>query len=284
MARARSVFGENLLKLLNMPELPEVETIVRYLRPLVRGKRILGFEARASWLFRSSREYTNLKSIYEYIKGRKITELSRVGKNIVFRLSGGKYFLIHLMMTGKLLWNPMGERKHDRLVIKLSGNNKLVFNDLRMFGRCQLISPEKLLLGQDAFTIKFAEFKNLFSGKKGMIKSLLMNQKILAGLGNIYADEILWYAGVGPTRDVSTLTALELERLYISVKKVLQLAIKKGGTSSRDYLKPDGSKGDYYEIRRVYQRTGEKCVRDGAIIKRIKIGGRPSHFCPRHQK
>ncbi len=264
-----------------MPELPEVETIVRYLRPRLRGKRILGFETKTARLFR---DHKNPDEVRKAVLGRKITDLERVGKNIVFKLSDGNYFLLHLMMTGKLLWNPTGERKHDRLVLKLSENNKLVFNDVRQFGRCRIISPEKLLLGQDPLAIKFREFKNLLSGHRGALKNLLLNQKILAGIGNIYADEILWYAGVRPTRSGSTLTDAELSKLHGAIKKVLVLAIKKGGTSSRDYLKPDGSKGEYYEVRRAYQRQREKCARDGAIIKRIKIGGRSSHFCPLHQK
>lgn len=263
-----------------MPELPEVETIVRYLRPRLKGKRILGFEAKASRLFRG---HKNPAEVRRLVLGRKIIDLERVGKNIIFKLENGGYLLLHLMMTGQLLWNPAGERKHDRLVLKLSGNNKLVFNDVRRFGKCQFVSPEKLLLGRNALTIKLEEFKNLLAGKKGRIKGLLMDQKILAGIGNIYADEILWYAGVRPTRTALSLSAPELERLCGSIKKVLQLAIKKGGTSSRDYLKPDGSRGGYYQVRKAYQREGEKCARDGAIIKRIKIGGRSSHFCPKHQ-
>lgn len=263
-----------------MPELPEVETIVRYLRSRLRGRRILGFEAKAPRLFRG---HKNSAEVHRAVLGKKIVGLERVGKNIIFKLENGSYLLLHLMMTGKLLWNPVGQRKYDRLIIKLSGGGRLVFNDVRKFGKCQIISPEKLLLGRDALTVKFAEFKKLLVGKKGRTKSLLMDQKVLAGIGNIYADETLWYAGIKPTRAASTLNAPELERLYTSVKKVLRLAIKKGGTSSRDYLKPDGSKGKYYEVRKVYQREGEKCARDGAIIKRVKIGGRSSHFCPRHQ-
>ena len=264
-----------------MPELPEVETIVRYLRLRLRGKRILDWQIRAAGVLRGA------GSVGEFRKktiGRKIIGLKRAGKNIILELEGRNYLLFHLMMTGQLLWNPTGERKHDRLVLKLSGSNRLVFNDLRRFGKCELVFPEKLDLGPDPLTIKFTEFKNLLVKKRGAIKSLLMDQKILAGIGNIYADEILWYAGIRPTRAAISLRPVELVKLYAAIKKVLLLAIEKGGTSARDYLKPDGSKGEYYEIRRAYQREGEKCARDGAIIKRIKMGGRSSHFCPKHQR
>lgn len=264
-----------------MPELPEVETIVRYLRPRLKRKRILGLEVKATRVLRGS---GGVGEIRKKIIDQKIMDLERMGKNILLKLENRNYLLFHLMLTGQLLWNPAGERKYDRLVLKLSGNNQLVFNDVRQFGRCGLVAPEKLLLGQDAFTVKFAEFKNLLAGKKGAVKSLLMNQQILAGIGNIYADEILWYAGIKPIRVAASLSTPELKKLYASIKKVLQLAIKKGGSSARDYLKPDGSRGGYYEVRKVYQREGEKCARDGAIIKRIKIGGRSGHFCPRHQK
>lgn len=264
-----------------MPELPEVETIVRYLRPRLRGKRILDWEIKTTGVLRDA---GGSDAVYKKIIKQKIIGLERRGKNIFLKLESGNYLLFHLMLTGQLLWNPVGERKHDRLVLKLSGNNKLVFNDLRRFGKCELAFPEKLELGPDPLTIKFTEFKNLLARKKGKIKSLLMDQKILAGIGNIYADEILWYAGIRPTRSAISLGAIKLESLYKAIKKVLKLAIKKGGSSARDYLRPDGSEGKYYQVRKVYQREGEKCARDGAIIKRIKIGGRSSHFCPKHQK
>lgn len=264
-----------------MPELPEVETIVRYLRSRLRGKRILGLEVTAVKVLRGA---GSVGEVRKKIINQKILDVERLGKNIILSLENKNYLLFHLMMTGQLLWNPAGERKHDRLVLKLSGNNRLVFNDLRLFGKCQLVAAEKLLLGPDALVVKFAEFKKLLAGKKDAIKSLLMNQKILAGIGNIYADEILWYAGIKPTRKAVSLNTFELKRLYTAMGKVLRAAIRKGGTSSRDYLKPDGSKGEYYELRKAYQREGEKCARDGAIIQIIKIGGRSSHFCPKHQK
>lgn len=264
-----------------MPELPEVETIVRYLRPRVVGKEILEMHSDTPRLFRG---HKNSGEVRYAVVGKKIIGLARAGKNIVFRLSDGKRFLIHLMMTGKLLWNPQGNRKHDRMILRLSGGNKLVLNDVRKFGRCRIVESPTKLVGSDPLQIEFKKFEILISGRGGAIKNLLLNQKILAGIGNIYSDEILWYAGINPLRTAASLKEPELKKIYSAARRVLYRAIGAGGTSARDYLKPDGSKGGYYKIRKVYQRAGEKCSRDNAIIKRIKVGQRSAHFCPKHQK
>lgn len=289
-----------------MPELPEVEIIVRYLRPKILGRKILGLEILSR---RAVRDFKNPAELKNEVVGQKITGVERTGKYIVFKLSGGKYFLFHLMMTGKLFLNPQEKNKHDRLVLYLSGSKKLVFNDIRQFGKCMLVSPpsdvilressdrrisnNQILrftqndfvskLGEDPLKISFKEFKDLISSRNKIIKNFLIDQKILAGIGNIYADEILWEAGIYPKRVVSTLKPIEISRLYKSIQKILRLAIKKEGTSSRDYQKPDGSKGDYYGIRKAYQRTGEKCSRCGGTIKRVIIGARSTHFCFKHQ-
>ena len=113
---------------------------------------------------------------------------------------------------------------------------------------------------------------------------LLLNQKIIAGIGNIYSDEILWHAGIRPTRKTDSLKKIEIKKLFSALKYVLRLAIRNEGTSMRDYRKPDGTKGGYYQIRKAYNRAGERCSRDGAIIRRIEIGGRSAYFCPRHQE
>jgi len=276
-----------------MPELPEVETIVRYLRPQICGKRIWDIEVRGR---RVLRDYQSPQEFVSLIKGRRIKSIGRFGKNIIFELAGGTCFAIHLMMTGRWFLDPAEETPYDRLIFRLSGGRRMVFNDIRQFGRCRLIAFgenneegrkfrfPKLNLGPDASTLTLKEFSNQLSGRKGAIKSILLNQKIIAGIGNIYSDEILWYAGIKPTRKLELISEKETRLLYAALKKVLRLAIKKEGTSARDYLKPDGSRGGYYEIRRVYQRQGERCVLDGAIIKKIKLGSRSAYFCPRHQR
>lgn len=264
-----------------MPELPEVETIVRYLRPRVVGKKILEMHSDTPRLFR---DHKNSGEVKRAVIGKNVIQLTRVGKNIVFRLSSGNCFLIHLMMTGKLLWNPEGERRHDRMILRLSGGNKLILNDIRKFGRCRVVDFTESLAGADPRKLKFRKFKNLITGRRGAIKNLLLSQKILAGIGNIYSDEILWYAGIDPRRKAASLKDSELKKIYSATRRVLYRAIGAGGTSARDYLKPDGSRGGYYEIRKVYQREGEKCSRDGTAIHRIRVGQRSAHFCPKHQK
>lgn len=263
-----------------MPELPEVETIVRYLKSRISGRRILDFEPRSK---RVMRYFGKLSSVRSHLAGQTIQKVERKGKFVVCKLSGGNCLLFHLMMTGQLLLNPKSQSPHDRLVIKLSGGTKLVFRDIRQFGFCKIVSGKELLTGEDPLAVSFSAFKNLISERKSAIKNLLLNQKILSGIGNIYADEILWRAEIHPLRKTSTLGNRELRRFYSSMRSVLRLAIKKEGTSARNYIKPDGKAGGYFELRKVYQRTGERCRRCQGIIKRIAVGQRSTHFCPKHQ-
>lgn len=275
-----------------MPELPEVETIVRYLRPKIRGKRILGIWSNTPRLFRQN---VQLPVLNKLLLGRKIMDAVRLGKNLIFMLEGNYDLYLHLMMTGKLLWNPRNVRgPHIRFRMRLSGGGILVLHDIRKFGWIRLIrrSPtsrgksgfEKLNLGPDALSLSFQKFRDVFKKRKGAIKPLLLNQSVISGIGNIYSDEILWYAGIYPKRKADSLGYREVKKLYSALRHILGLAIRKGGASARDYRKPDGSKGGYYEIRKAYQRTGERCSLEGAVIKRIKIGQRSAHFCPHHQK
>lgn len=264
-----------------MPELPEVETIVCYLRSEIRGKRILNVEVRGR---RVLRDYKDPKEFIKLVVSKRIENISRLGKNIIFELSGRTYFALHLMMTGRLFLNPAQRSIHDRLIFQLSGKQKLIFNDIRQFGWCRVVFVPHMLVGPDALSLSLREFKNLIRRRGGVIKNTLLNQKIISGIGNIYSDEILWYARIKPTRKTDSLFGSEIDALYRATEKVLKLAIKKGGTSARDYRKPDGSKGGYYEIRRAYQRTGKRCVRDGAVIRRIIIGQRSAHYCPKHQR
>jgi len=263
-----------------MPELPEVETIVRYLGPRISGKRILKVATDTPRLFR---DYKNPAEVIRKIEGATIQDVSRRGKNIVFHLSGGKYLLMHLMMSGRLRLNPRDESPYDHLTLFLSGKNKLVFNDARKFGRCRLMRSLGGIAGREPFAISFADFKQALFNRKGAIKPLLLNQNILAGIGNIYSDEMLWHAGIHPLRKASRLKAREMRLLWSAMRRVLRAGIEKGGSSMRSFQSPNGDEGRYYNIRKAYRRTGEKCPRDGAIIQRIVIGQRSTHFCPKHQ-
>ncbi len=240
-------------------------------------------------LFRdgNNKRITNPKRIYEYTKhaviGKKIKYVERFGKNIALVLSSGDNLLIHLMMTGQILLNPKSKKPHDRMEMRLSGGMRLAFNDTRKFGRVRLHKEPQKIIGPDALSISLAEFIQNLGHGTAKIKSALLNQQIIAGLGNIYADEALWYANIHPLRRACDLSQNDLKRLYHVCRRVLKTAINKEGTTFRDYRKPDDSEGGYYKIRKVYQRTGEKCLRDGAVIKRIVVGQRATHYCSKHQ-
>ncbi len=264
-----------------MPELPEIETIVRHLRPAILKKKIVGLESNTPRLFRDHRNSSEVKRA---ILGQRIEALSRLGKNIMFQLSNGKYLLLHLMMSGKLLVNPIGNRVHDRMVLRLSGNTRLVFNDARKFGRCRVVEGFAGLVGPDALSLSPVQFREAVKARRGVIKSMLLNQKVLAGIGNIYADEILWYARIHPLRRSDTLKKGEIDKLCGATQQVLELAVEREGSSMTYYRKPDGSQGGYYPVRKVYGRKGEPCPRDRAAISRIVVGQRSTHFCPSCQK
>lgn len=270
-----------------MPELPEVETIVRALVPALKGKKITGVWSDEPRLFRGGKSYAEVKRA---ATGRKIVSLERRGKNIILHLSGGDDLIIHLMMSGSLLLGP--HTAHDRHVhfrLTLTGKTELLFNDPRKFGTVKLAGNEKdphhvaHRLGTDALVISEKELNDVLGGKKGKIKPVLLNQALISGIGNIYSDEILWDAGIHPERKGNTLSGAEIKKLHRAMRHILHLAIRKEGTSSRNYRKPDASKGGYYDIRNVYQRTGTACTRDGALIKKKTINGRTAHFCPHHQ-
>lgn len=264
-----------------MPELPEVETITRLLRSQISGKKILRI-ASIGKNNRFFRYFKNSKKLEELVRNRTIKTVDRIGKNIVFKLSGGVDLALHLMMTGKILFNPRGSRPHDRMRMDLSDNAHIIFNDIRKFGWCRAISPGQNL-GKDALKIRLKDFSRIVASRKERIKNMLLDQGMIAGIGNIYSDEILWYAGVNPLRPASSLTDKEIAGIYRAMRRILLLAVKKGGSTMRDYQKPDGSKGGYYALRKVYRMTGTPCVQDGALIQRIIVGQRTAHFCPIHQ-
>jgi len=256
-----------------MPELPEAEVTTRKLRPLIIGKRILNFN-------------------------RRILNIERRGKAILIHLSGGKILGFHQRMTGKLLIVPRGWKdKHTRFAAKLSSGKDLVFHDVRKFGIVWYGEAKKVMsdqyfktLGPDALRISLESFREILKGNNPLnppyfkgetkIKPFLLNQKNLAGIGNIMADEILWRAKIYPKREVRSLNRSEVRNLWKSIKFILNRSIKLGGSSMRDWLHPDGDKGGYFEKRCVYDREGKKCFRCGRKISRKKIAGRSSYYCP----
>lgn len=288
-----------------MPELPEVQTTVNYLKKSVLNRKVLDLWTDTPKLFKNKRGW---KEALKEIRGRKIIDISRRGKNIIFDFDGPLSMLVHQKMSGHLLvgrwkkengqWKPILPKtlndpmnRFIHVIFYLSSNLEMALSDLRKFAKIAIFKDLKIdeveevkKLGPDPLKISFIKFAEILKLKKGKIKQTLLDQTVFAGIGNIYGDEILWHAGVHPLRRTETLSESETRKIYLSSKKVLNLALKRGGTSFDDYRKPDGTKGLYHLIRKVYQREDEKCSRDGALIKRIKVGGRSSHFCPKHQR
>lgn len=270
-----------------MPELPEVETIARGL-----AKRITGDVIESVWL---GSKPEPLKSpaaqIEAALQSKKISDVRRSGKHIVFDLQApgangsASQWIVHLGMTGRLLvCSPDQEtEKHTHAVLRLESGREVRFVDPRRFGRLAVIenfTPP----GAEPLKTSAEDFAILFRGRKTPIKSALLNQKLLSGVGNIYADEALFRAGVRPRRRAASLTREELARLHKGLQQVLKEAIRLGGSSISDYVDSNGEEGFFQLKHRVYGREGQPCRKCGTPIKRVVIAGRSSHYCPQCQK
>jgi formamidopyrimidine-DNA glycosylase len=287
-----------------MPELPEVETIARGLHERVAGDAI-----ESVWL--GSKPQT-MKSrpaeIAATLEHARIAQVRRMGKHIVFDLErNGKVqaplpakgrrrrialgprsqWIVHLGMTGRMVvCEPSAEiAKHTHAIVTLASGRELRFVDPRRFGRLSVASQGNFEAGGvEPLEVEKERFLALFRGRKTPVKSALLNQKLLRGVGNIYADESLFRAGLRPRRRLSIVTQAQLERLYLAVQEVLKEAIALGGSSISDYVDADGEEGFFQFQHRVYGREGEPCLVCKTPIKRVVIVGRSSHYCPHCQK
>jgi formamidopyrimidine-DNA glycosylase len=263
-----------------MPELPEVETVVRSIRPLV-GRRIVAAEFRNLRVLRGG----DPDAMSARLAGRKITAVKRYGKFIVASLGGGGYLMVHLGMTGRLLLGG-GAGKHTHAIFTFD-RGMLLYDDSRQFGCIELSEefPRRVArLGPEPLEVEFDEFASAMKKRKTRIKSLLLNQTFLRGLGNIYADEALFRAGIHPEALASRIKADRARRLYDAIIAVLTEAIAAGGSSISDYVDAEGRKGFFQISHRVYQRTGEPCVTCKTPIRRVIVTQRSSHFCPKCQR
>jgi formamidopyrimidine-DNA glycosylase len=274
-----------------MPELPEVETIARGLDKRVRGDAI-----ESVWLgkYREPLKST-AKQIAGALTGSRIAKVRRVGKHIVFDLEpqtspNGKsssQWIVHLGMTGRMLVCSPGDEtvKHTHAVASLSSGRELRFIDPRRFGRLSVATEQSFAgPGTEPLTVSAEDFAKLFRGRKTPIKAALLNQKLLHGVGNIYADESLFRAGIRPRKQAGKLTRAELDRLHVALREVLKEAIKLGGSSVSDYVDAEGREGFFQLQHRVYLRTGKPCLVCKTAIKRFVLGGRGTHYCPRCQR
>ncbi|MGD0732284.1 MAG: bifunctional DNA-formamidopyrimidine glycosylase/DNA-(apurinic or apyrimidinic site) lyase [Terracidiphilus sp.] len=282
-----------------MPELPEVETIARGVHERVRGDRIV-----AAW-FSSHKEpfKTPPRRQGKGLEGRVFLAVHRTGKHIVCELgpagdgvagqsSGAPdaQWIVHLGMTGRLLvTSPNGPvAAHTHVRLSLASGRELRFVDPRRFGRLEFRdlgrSEEFSATGAEPLSIGTKEFAGLFHGRRLAIKAALLNQTLLAGVGNIYADEGLFHAGIRPRRSAGRLTRAELERLRLALRKVMEHAIRLGGSSVSDYVDADGVRGFFQLEHCVYLRTGLPCRRCETPIRRILVAGRGTHYCPNCQR
>ena len=278
-----------------MPELPEVETIARGLQ-----KRIAGDVVQSVWLGKKPEIYKSKpQEIVEVLHGAHIKKVRRVGKHIVFDLEllarkktkkdGARHgqWIVHLGMTGKVqVVDPnVEEERHTHSILRLASGRELRFVDPRRFGRLAVVVQDSKASegfrapGDEPLDSQIDRFMELFRGRKTPIKSALLNQKLLSGVGNIYADEALFRARIRPRRRAASLTRNELVRLHAAVKEVLREAIALGGSSVNDYVDADGNEGFFQLQHRVYGREGEPCLVCRTPVKRIVIAGRSSHYC-----
>lgn len=301
-----------------MPELPEVETVVRDLNKKVISRKIVGVWLDWPKLVKDPYDQDRYKIAHKHVevfkrvlKGKKILRARRRAKNILIYLTGDLLLLVHLKMTGHLLvgrWEirnkkviPLApkaivEDSYNRfihLIFYLDNGQMLGFSDLRKFGKMILGQtneienlPELVNLGPEPLDKKFTykEFAPIIHSEGRKIKQVLMDPEVIAGIGNIYSDDILWTARINPFKPAKKLNNAELKNLYQAIRKVLAKAVKLRGTSTSDFRDTEGLEGGYTDYRLVYQREGEPCSRhDGGTITRKKIGGRSAHFCPKCQ-
>jgi len=280
-----------------MPELPEVETVANSVDARVRGQRI-----KAVWLSQYKEPFkTSRAEMAEALPGLRIEKVRREGKHIVFDLSGGgagkafrrikAQWVVHLGMTGRLLASPaeLPAPKHTHAALSLSGGGELRFVDARRFGRLAFYPMGEAGEGfhgpgQEPLTISENDFVALFSGRTLSIKAALLNQSLLHGVGNIYADESLFRAGILPTRAAGRISRARLLRLRSALQQVLRQAIAQGGSSVSDYVDANGAMGFFQLEHRVYMRTGQPCAVCGKPVRRIVLAGRGTHFCGHCQR
>jgi formamidopyrimidine-DNA glycosylase len=299
-----------------MPELPEVENLKRGLEKYIIGQKIVSVKVSKPKLVsgKGTLRKASQKKVTEFeqaLKGEKFSKVERRAKNLIFHTNFGKIILAHLKMSGQFVYKPKGEKatvngghpielsekelpnKHSHVIFELE-KGTLFYNDTRMFGYLlyfpSLASFEKEnhfeFLGVEPFDKKFTleYFREALQNKKGKIKSILMDQKIVTGLGNIYADESLFEARIRPERSASTLKKQEIEKLFKAIVRILKLATDVGGSSVATYRLIDDSRGNYAREHKVYGKDGKNCPRCGKPFKKIIVSGRTTIFCPNCQK
>ena len=274
-----------------MPELPEVETYVRALKPLLTGKTVLRAEVRWPRTIAAP----DADRFTELVRGRRFASFGRRGKYILLGLDSGETLVVHLRMTGELRIHPpptpdagsaaLPVDKHTHVLFDLDTGEQLRYRDTRKFGRIWLVEDTASVvgkLGPEPLDEDFVPqtLAQLLAGRKANIKTLLLNQTLLAGVGNIYADESLFRARIDPRRAGGSLPIEEIERLHLALREVLLAGIEAQGSSVQTYAPPTGARGGFQEQFQVFRRNGEPCFSCGTPISRTVLGQRSTHFCP----
>lgn len=267
-----------------MPELPEVEVVRRQLATTLCNRRIASvWTAPDSYFF-----LTPPRTLVRRLQKRRVLGLSRRGKYILFDFDDESRLLCHLGMTGQITSSPTPRDAHVHMLLRLDRNQCVTFRDVRKFGKVEwlgpgLSSPRLDKLGPDALTVTRRQLASGLSRRRIAIKNALLDQSVLAGVGNIYADEALYAARIRPTKKAHLLTRLELDRLSRQLRRILEAAVRRGGSTINDYLQADGQLGGYQNWHAVYGKTGTPCKRCKVPIERCVLAARSSHFCPNCQ-
>ncbi|MCL4304806.1 bifunctional DNA-formamidopyrimidine glycosylase/DNA-(apurinic or apyrimidinic site) lyase [bacterium] len=272
-----------------MPELPEVETAVRELRPKLKGRVLRGAWSRVPRQLGN----TSVKQFSKLVNGQRVQDVKRRGKYILLELEQG-VLLVHLRMTGRLFVAATEQEPHIHLRAGFpldDGHDTLYFKDVRTLGTMRFygdakVSRELSGLGWEPLEeqIGAAQLKSVLKTRTQAIKPVLLDQTIWAGIGNIYASEVCWVAGIDPRKAANRLTLAQCAALCDAVPEVLSSALERGGSTLRDFMSPDGKYGSYQKEFRVYDRAGEACLCCGGVIKRLVQAQRSTFFCPKCQK
>lgn len=293
-----------------MPELPEVETLRLDLEKVLLNKKITSLEVLSPKTARDGAAFFETTLV-----GRKILDISRKGKLLIFEISGGDVFLLaHLKMTGQFIYLEKDRKivgghsikdgnffeaiggdlpnKHTRVIFDFEDHSSLFFNDLRKFGYLKIVDKKELdfiLLnnyGPEPFSkeLNVTYLKDVLKNRKRSIKAILLDQKIVAGLGNIYVDEALFISGIRPEREASSLSSKEIDLLIKAINEIISQSLKHRGTTFKDFRDAKGNKGNFSKLLKVYGRAKESCLQCGTEIIKTKVAGRGTHYCPHCQK
>jgi len=270
-----------------VPELPEVETVRARLEPALVGRRFVRVRIDDPRLVRPLEP----REVAAELEGERVAAVERRGKYLVFRFESGRVLLIHLRMTGSLRHAPGGalqDDPHRRAVVTLDDGSDVAYRDVRRFGTWLLVESGELdpylaaRLGEEPLGAAFTTtaLRSRLAGRRAPVKAALLDQRTLAGMGNIYVDEALWRARLHPLRPARELDANDVRRLHTGIRRALEAGIARQGATLRDYATPDGGRGSMQEEFKVYGRDGEPCVRCGTPIEKIRVAGRGTWFCP----